>query len=315
MVLLEVIGKQRQASQVECEVGREIKNTNLRMGLALLAFSEILLHNREELEKDQWLAFSVEKYFNRAIQVIRANNYEIVENNNFGYQATNSRDVELRQEPDRKLLVYDRTQTMVGLNDDEIGDLKDVIIAGNEILRKDPPISVTICGGSVSEPVGDRGVAASCWNHLALEAEDYFRIARFTNAWGGNDHVKLREYLDAITRNLAAAKILHDGRGSRYAHYFPRTAEKAMSNEVVNSSFYGFFCMARKIIIEQIAMANLPIAHQRVLGSLTKMCERMPLETEETGVIWRKGHRFYELYLAADRFDIPSDSWLIANKK
>jgi hypothetical protein len=309
------LGKQRQSNQEECEVGREIKNTNLRMGLALLAFSEILLHNREELGKDPNFSFNREKYSNRAMQVIRTNNYEIFEDNNFGYQGANSREVELFQEPDRKLPVYDRTQTMVGLNDDVIGDLEDVIIAGNKVFKKDPPVSVTICGGSASAAVGDRGIAGSCWDHLAFEAEDYFRIARFSNAWGGNDLIKLREYLDAITRNLAAAKILHDGRESRYAHYFPRTAEKVVLNEVVNSAFYGFFCMAKNIINRQNAVGYLPVAHQRLLGSLADMCAGMPTETEETGVTWRKGYKFYELYLAADRFDIPSDNWLLANKK
>ena len=309
------LGKQRQPSQVECEVGREIKNTNLRMGLALLALSEILMHNRDGLRADNSISFNAEKYLNRAMQVIRTNNYEIFESNNFGYQGANSRDVELLQEPDRKVPVYDRTQVMVGLNDEVIGDLKGVIIAGNKILKKDPPASVTICGGRASEPVGDRGIAGSCWNHLAFEAEDYFRIARFTNAWGGNDRMKLREYLDAIVRNLAAAKIPHDGRESRYAHYFPNAAEKTVLSEVGNSAFYGFFCMAKHIIHEQSAVANLPIAHQRVLGNLAEMCEGMPPETKETGVTWRKGYKFYELYLAADRFDIPSDNWLLANKK
>jgi hypothetical protein len=284
------------------------------MGLALLAFSEILMQNRGELEKDQRLPFSAEKYFNRAMQVIRTNNYEIVESNNFGYQGVNSRDVELRQEPDRKLLLYDRTQRTVGFNEDAIGDLKDVIIAGNEVLRKDPPTSVTICGGSVSELVGDRGVAGSCWNHLPLEAEDYFRIARFTNAWGGNDGIKLREYLDAITRNLAAAKILHDGRESRHIHYFPRTAKKPVSNEVVNSSFYGFFCMARHIKGDQRAVPGLPIPHQRVLGNLAQICKAIPPETKETGVTWRNGQNFYQLYLSADRFSISNDDWLLSNK-
>ena len=309
------LGKQRQTNQEECEVGREIKNTNLRMGLALLAYAEILMHNQAELRKDPSFSFNWEKYSNRAMQVIRTNNYEIFENNNFGYQGANSRAVELLQESDGKLPVYDRTQTMVGLNDDEIGDLKNVIIAGNAVLRNDPPVSVTICGGSASAPVRDRGIAGSCWNHLAFEAEDYLRIARFTNAWGGNDRVTLREYLDAITRSLAAAKILHDGRESRYAHYFPSTAEKTVSNEVVNSSFYGFFCLAKNLLDNQSVMAGLPIAHQRVLGSMSEMCERMPVETEETGVTWKKGYKFYELYLAADRFEIPSDDWLLINKR
>ena len=309
------IGKQRQTNQEECEVGREIKNTNLRMGLALLAFSEILMHNREELGKDPNISFNPEKYSNRAMQVIRTNNYEIFENNNFGYQGANSRDVELLQEPDGKLPVYDRTQTMVGINDDGIGDLKDVIIVGNQVFKKDSPVSVTICGGNVNAPVRDRSIAGSCWNHLAFEAEDYFRIARFTNAWRGNDRTKFRDYLDAIIRNLAAAKILHDGRESRYAHYFPSTAEKTVSNEVVNSAFYGYFCMSKNIITEQIAVANLPIPHQRLLGNLPEICEGMPPETEETGVTWTKGYKFYELYLAADRLEIPNDNWLLTNKR
>lgn len=309
------LGKQRHMNQVECEVGREIKNTNLRMGLALLAFSEILLHNREELGADPALSLNVEKYFDRAMQVIRTNNYEIYERNNFGYQGANSRDVELLQEPDRKLPVYDRTQVAIGLNDEVSGDLKDVIIAGNRVIKKDPPASVTICGGSVNAPVGDRGVAGSCWNHLTFEAEDYFRIARFSNIWGGNDPVKLREYLDAIARNLAAAKILHDGRESRYVHYFPRTAQKVVSNEVTNSAFYGCFCMAKHIIHDRSAVANLPIPHQNIFGNLAEICEAMPSETAETGVTWRKGYKFYEVYLAADRLSISSDDWLLTNKK
>jgi hypothetical protein len=193
--------------------------------------------------------------------------------------------------------------------------LRDVIIAGIKAMNKGQPSIVTICGGNASAPAIDRGIAGSCWSHLAFEAEDYFRIARFTNAWGGNDGIKLREYLDAITRNLAAAKILHDGRESTYAHYFPRTAEIAVSNEVVNSSFYGFFCMARHIIGNQRAVPGLPIAHQRVLGNLAEICKAIPPETEETGVTWRKGYKFYELYLAADRFDIPRDDWFLTKKK
>ena len=73
--------------------------------------------------------------------------------------------------------------------------------------------------------------------------------------------------------------------------------------------------MAKHIITEESAGANLPSPHQRVLGNLTKTCEGMPQETEETGVTWRKGYKFYELYLAADRSDIPSDNWLLINKK
>ncbi len=309
------LGKQRQAGQEECEVGREIKNTNLRMGLALLAFSELLMHNQDELAADPAFSFHVEKYFDRGMQVIRTNNYEIFESNNFGYQGANSRAVELLQEPDRKLPVYDRTQITIGLNDEAISDLKDVIIAGNRVIKKDPPAGVTICGGSAKDPVVDRDIAGSCWNHLAFEAEDYFRIARFTNAWTGDDPVKLQKYLDAIARNLAAAKILHDGRESRYAHYFPNTVEKTVSNEVVNSAFYGCFCMAKDIIHDRSAVANLPVAHQRILGSLAEICKAIPPETEETGVTWRKGYKFYELYLAADRFSISSDDWLLANKK
>jgi hypothetical protein len=73
--------------------------------------------------------------------------------------------------------------------------------------------------------------------------------------------------------------------------------------------------MTKNIITEQIVVANLPIAHKGVLGNLVEMCVGMPLETEETGVTWEKGYKFFELYLAADRFDIPSDNWLLVNKK
>lgn len=94
------------------------------------------MHNQAELRKDPSFSFNWEKYSNRAMQVIRTNNYETFENNNFGYQGANSHAVELLQEPDKKLPVYDRAQMMVGLNDDEIGDLKDEIIAGNKILKR-----------------------------------------------------------------------------------------------------------------------------------------------------------------------------------
>jgi hypothetical protein len=309
------IGKQRQAGYEECEVGREIKNTNLRMGVALLIFSEVLRRNREELGKDSGLSFAWEKYRHRADQVIRTNNYEIFGSNNYGYQGANSRDVEMAQEPDKKLFVYDRTQTMVPFITEEVGDLRDVISAGNQLQKKELPDAVTVCSGSASAPVIDRSVAGSCWNHLAFEAEDYFRIARITGAWEGRDQVALRDYVDAMTRNLAAAKILHDGRGTRYAHYFPSTAEKSVSNEVINSAFYGFFCLAKNIMNHQGALGGLPVAHQNVLKSMQEICDGIPLETAETGVTWRKGYKFHELYLAADRFDIPGEDWLLSNKK
>lgn len=73
--------------------------------------------------------------------------------------------------------------------------------------------------------------------------------------------------------------------------------------------------MARVIIADQRPVPSLPIAHQRVLGNLAEICEDTPPETEETGVSWRKGYKFYELYLAADRFDILSDDWLLVNKR
>lgn len=86
-----------------------------------------------------------------------------------------------------------------------------------------------------------------------------------------------------------------------------------MSNEVVNAAFYGFFCMAKNLS-KQSPVANLPIAHQRILESLAEICKTTPVETVETGVTWRKGYKFYELYLAADRFSVPSDDWLLASK-
>jgi hypothetical protein len=308
------LGKQRQAKPEECEVGREIKNTNLRMGLALLAFSEILKRNREEVERDSEPSFHWEKYASRAMQVIRTNNYEIFINNNYGYQGANSRDVELLQEPDRRLLVYDRTQVTASFSTEEIGDLMDVIAAGNHVLKKESPVNVTICSGGTNAPVIDRGVAGSCWNHLGFEAEDYFRIARFTGAWG-QDHVLIPEYLDALARNLAAAKILHKGQASSYSHYFPNTIEKSVSNEVVNAVFYGFFCLAKNIVNHQSVVSELPVAHQNLLGNLSEVCAGMPLESAEKGVTWRKGYKFYELYLGAERLNIPSEDWIFANKK
>lgn len=307
-------GKRRRFDMEKCEVGREIKNTNLRMGVALLAFSQVLTRNHDYLKNDRELIFNSSKYRARAEKVIAANNYEIFLNNNFGYQGTHSRKIELSQQPLAERTVYDRTQITVGLDAPRLHDLKNIIANGNRVASRNLPDKVTICSGSITSPQIDRGVAGSCWNHLAFEAEDYFRIARFTNAWLPDQRLHLWEYLDAIARNLAAAKIIHDGRNSEYAHYFPETAEKGVSNEVVNAAYYGFFCTAKKIT-ENPSAAFVPKSHRQLFEGLSGLCNSIPKETPETGVTWRKGYKFYELYLAADRFDVPADDWLLKNKK
>lgn len=308
------IGERRKLGLQECEVGREIKNTNLRMGLAILAFSQVLTRNHHFLKNDGELLYKPSKYRERADKVIAANNYEIFSNNNFGYQGTHSRIVELSQQPLGKRTVYDRTQITVDLNAPQFHDLKKIIADGNKIAGRKPAENMTICSGSTTSPPIDRGVAGSCWNHLAFEAEDYFRIARFTDAWLPSQSSEINEYLDATVRNLAATKIMHDGRNSDYMHYFPEIAAKGVSNEVINSAFYGFFCMAKNIV-QMPSVAILPQSNRQFLEGLRSLCNSLPKETPQTGVTWKKGYKFYELYLAADRFNVPAEDWLLKNKK
>jgi len=308
------LGKRHRVDMEECEVGREIKNTNLRMGVALLAFSQILTRNHEQLKNNSTLAFDPAKYLQRARQVIATNNHEIFTNNNFGYQGAHSRDIELKQQPRAGRLVYDRTQIPVGLDAPLLRDLKNIIADGNRLSGRTLPDKVTICSGSTTSPQIDRGVSGSCWNHLAFEAEDYFRIARFTDAWLPDQRSGINEYLDATARNLAAAKIMHDGRNSDYAHYFPAMAAKGVSNDVVNAAYYGFFCMAKNIA-KRPSVAALPKSNRQFFEALPGLCNSIPEETPETGVTWKKGYKFYELYLAADRFNVPADDWLLKNKK
>lgn len=308
------LGKQHQPDLEKCTAGREIKNTNLRMGLALLAFSEILARNRDHLKNDPELNFDSSKYLERATQVIATNNLEIFTNNNFGYQGAYSREVELKQQLRAGRLVYDRTQIAAGLDAPLLRDLKKIIADGNKRMNQGLPEKVTICSGSATAPQVDRDIAGSCWNHLGFEAEDYFRLARFTEAWLPEQRPRLQEYLDAIARNLAAAKIIHNGRNSEYAYYFPAKAEKAVSNEVVNATYYGFFCVAKNIS-KKPAAAMLPEAHRQFFESLAGMCGIVPEATPETGVTWVKGYKFYELYLEADRFYVSPADWMIANNK
>jgi hypothetical protein len=308
------LGKARQSNMEECEVGREIKNTNLRMGLALFAYSQILIRNHDQLKNDHELNFDSSKYLERAKQIIATNNHEIFENNNFGYQGSYSRQIELIQQPFIGRLVYDRTQIIVGLDAILLHDLKNVIADGNSRVNKSLPDKVTICSGSITAPQVDRGVAGSCWNHLAFEAEDYFRIARFTDLWSSDQLPLLQEHLDAISRNLAASKVIHDGQKLVYAHYFPSTVEKGVSNEVVNATYYGFFCMAKNIAKKYHSVITLS-SQRHFFESLPGLCSSAPVETSETGVTWRKGYKFYELYLSADRFYVPVDDWLIKDKK
>lgn len=308
------LGKRHRVDMEECEVGREIKNTNLRMGVALIAFSQILTRNHEQLKNNSTLAFDPAKYLQRARQVIATNNHEVFTNNNFGYQGAHSRDIELNQQPRAGRLVYDRTQIPAGLDAPLLRDLKNIIVDGNRLAGRTLPNNVTICSGSTTSPQIDRGVAGSCWNHLAFEAEDYFRIARFTDAWLPDQHTGINEYLDAMARNLAASKIMHDGRNSDYAHYFPAIAAKGVSNDVVNAAYYGFFCMAKNIA-KKPSMAVLQKSNRQFFEGLTGLCNSIPEEAPETGVTWKKGYKFYELYLAADRFNVPADDWLLKNKK
>lgn len=308
------LGKQRQPDVEKCTLGREIKNTNLRMGLALFVFSEILVRNRDHLKSDPELNFDPSKYIERAAQVIATNNSEIFTNNNFGYQGTYGREIELKQQPRAKRLVYDRTQIEVRLDAPLLGDLRKIIFEGNKLANQSLPEKVTICSGGATVPQIDRDVAGSCWNHLGFETEDYFRLARFTDAWLSERRSRLQGYLDAIARNLAAARIILNGRNSEYAHYFPVRAEKSVSNEVVNATYYGFFCIAKNIS-KKSAVALMSDVYQRFFEDLPGLCGSVPEAAPETGVTWVKGYKFYELYLGADRFSVPPDDWLLARKK
>jgi hypothetical protein len=103
------------------------------------------------------------------------------------------------------------------------------------------------------------------------------------------------------------------GRDSRYSHYFPQTKSVTVSNEVVNATQFGFFCMLRKVS-NQLSVHGMPKVQQDFVSRASSICSSTPLETVETGVTWRRGYKFYELYLSADRLSVSVDDWLLAHK-
>lgn len=306
------LGKARGGAIPKCVEGREIKNTNLRMGVALRLYAEILRRNSGELlVKKNHLDSG--KYLRRAEQVISTNSWEIISNNNFGYQSLASRNVELAQNPLSARLVYDRTQKEIDLGQPFLQELREIVSAGNNLANRETSNKVTVCSGDVDAPSIDWGVAGSCWNHLAFEAEDYFRLIRVLDLWPATSASAISGYLDPLIRNLAAASLVVEGRDTRYSHYFPQTKSVAVSNEVVNATQFGFFCMVRNVN-NRPSVQSMPKAHRDFVGRTSSICSSIPLETVETGVTWKRGYKFYELYLSADRLSVPVDDWLLARK-
>jgi|WetSurMetagenome_2_1015567.scaffolds.fasta_scaffold00563_6 hypothetical protein len=308
------LGKRHNAAMEKCDAGREIKNTNLKMGSALLAFSQILKMNEGFPGGKGLKAFKSGKYADRAMQIIRTNNYEIFEKNNFGYQGFNSRIVEREQarEGRKGMLVYDRTQVTADFSNPAIGPLKNIISEGNRLRNIKQPSNLTICGGSIRERPETYGIAMSCWSHLAMESEDYFRIARLLDLWR-SDRMSSFQNMDALTRNLAAAYIVPLGLNSMYSHYSAGSVAKK-THKVITPAYYAYFCMARNIYKKDVA-ASLPEPHRKFLAYLPLVCGSIPGETADAGTGWKKGHRFYELYLAGDRFHIPVENWYLKHKK
>jgi hypothetical protein len=309
------LGKSRNSGLIECEANHEIKNTNLRMGVAMLLYAEILRHNQVKSASNPDPSRLSDKYLRRAQQVIATNNNEIFVENNYGYQGIANRALELGEPGNRGRAVYDRTQVKTSLTEKRLTQLQDIIRSGDEGQGIPMSTVVTLCGGDSSSDRSDRGIAGSCWNHLPFEAEDYFRLMRFSDAWTSGSTDLPVKYLDAMGRNLAASKVLHDGRANSYSHYYPNTREGAVSNDVVNAAFYGFFCMAKNVK-NQTTLKRLPVPHRRLFEDIGTLCADAPIEdAAQTGVTWKRGYKFYEIYLTADRFAIPSDDWLFENKK
>lgn len=238
---------------------------------------------------------------------------EIISNNNFGYQGAESRNVELKQEPLSNRLVYDRTQKEVDFGTPFLQELIGIVYSGNRLEGFKNPDKAIICSGDVDSPSVDRGVAGSCWNHLAFEAEDYFRLMRILDFWPSTTTTETARYIDPMIRNLAAASLVIEGRKNRYAHYFPNSKSIAVSNDVVNAAQFGFFCMARNLS-NRPSMYVMPKAHQDFIRHASSICNSTPPESVETGVTWKRGYKFYELYLSADRLSIPEGDWLLAHK-
>jgi hypothetical protein len=298
----------------KCEVGRVVKNTNLRMATALLAFSLILEHNQDVIKTLPTLKnFSFQKYRQRAFQIIAANNDEIINHNNFGYQGIKSRDIENAQQEIPVALIYDRTQKNISIDSKRVSELKDIITDGNTKLNKKSHNDVTLCGGYEGTPDADHGISGSCWNHLPFEAEDYFRILRITGGWNGSIDSNISLLVDMLTRNLAASKILLNGKNEEYQSYFPKTNERDVSNGIVNATYYGFFCLAKNVPSTKV-FDQLSLKEQNFFMTLDKVCKSLPQSSPFTGVTWAKGYKFNELYLEADRFGIPNDDWYLLKK-
>lgn len=302
-------------SRPKCEVGRIVKNTNLRMATALLAYAEILEHNRNSLKPLAQLEnFSAQKYRERALQIIAYNNAQILLENNFGYQGSQSRDAEQTQSSRPSVaLIYDRTQRMVKANDRRLDELREIMVQDNGKIGLPSNHDITLCGGGEGTPDSDHDVAGSCWNHLPFEAEDYFSLLRWTDAWGDVNNPLASTMIDAMTKNLAASKILLNGQNTIYHSYFPETNESSVSNGIVNATYYGFFCLLRKSPI-YAAKEQTTQAERVFLMNLDSVCQSLPQEDTFTGVTWKKGYKFFELYLEADRFSIPSEDWLYSKK-
>lgn len=298
----------------KCEVGRVVKNTNLRMATALLAFSLILEHNQDVIKTIPTLKkFLYPKYRQRAFQIIAANNNEIINYNNFGYQGIKSRDIENAQQESPNILIYDRTQKTVSIDATRLSGLKDIIIDGNTRLNKKSRKNVTLCGGEEGTSDADHGISGSCWNHLPFEAEDYFKVLRLTDGWSGVKDENVYLFIDMLTRNLAASKILINGKNGEYQSYFPKTKEWDVSNGIVNATYYGFFCLAKNISSTKV-FDQLSSKEQNFFITLDEVCKSLPQSSPSTGVTWAKGYKFNELYLEADRFEIPNDDWSLLKK-
>lgn len=307
------LGKKTGTALPKCVEGRQIKNTNLNMGVALRLYAEILRRNSEE-GVVKAMGGGQRKYGVRGEKVVSTNDWEIFANNNFGYQGMESRSVEAAQEPSSPRLLYDRTQQEMNLDASFLGELRGIILAGNRVDNRVTPEKVILCSGDTATPSRDVSTGSSCWNHLAFEAQDYFRLMRYEDLWMAAGSGRGRAYLDAMTRNLAAAKVVLDGRRDRYARSFPDERGAPSVNETIEIAQYGYFCMARKIS-SQPAVRTLPKAHQKFLESVSAICDDAPPESVSPAVFWRRGHTFYELYLSADRLRVPAEAWLLSYKR
>lgn len=295
-----------------CVIGREIKNTNLHMGVALRLYAEILKRNATELVKSKIVA-RPDRYQMRAEKVISTNDWEIFLKNNFGYQGVESRSVELAQEPSSRRLLYDRTQKEVDFQMPFFRELREIVVAGNRMTNRKTPSTAILCTGDSDTPIADVSTGSSCWNHLAFEAQDYFRLMRYQDLWGTTIAGDGRGYLDAMMRNLAAAKLVLDGRTDRFARCFPEENGGPSVGETIEIAQYGYFCMVRKILA-QPAVHQMPKVHQKFLEGVSAICDSAPAESVGERTIWRRGHTFYELYLSADRLRIPAEDWALDHK-